>query len=166
MKKLFTLLLGLGTLFAAYAAPQVIPAPTASDLSNAGYDVTNNVVLCVNFTGDATVCDNIYFIGTFNDWKLDNRSYPFEPLKGFDGWYVAQAQYEDGFQGKPIHLDQNGDLLWKYQPGDRNAWTYIGEKKADIYNGVTGEADLSFYEAGAYVYEISYWKNHADPCAV
>ena len=165
MKKLFTLLLGLGTLFAAYAAPQVIPAPTASDLSDAGYDVTNNVVLCVNFTGDATVCDDIYFIGTFNKWELSNRSYPFEPLKGFDGWYVAQASYGSDFQGKPIHVDKNGDLLWKYQPGDLGAWTHIGGKQADIINGFTGEADVYFYNPGAYIYEISYWKNHADPCA-
>lgn len=169
MKRLFTLLLGLGALFSAYAAPMDDPIPSASDLTTAGYDVTNNVVLCVRFTEDAKVCNDIYFVGSFSGWSSSFSGCPkFTELASFPGWYAAEAAYVSGFEGKPIQApDGVGTFSWDYQSGDPDAWAYKGEKKVSLsWSGISGEANVSYGSAGAYVYEISYWKNHATPCII
>ena len=161
MKKIYAIL--VAALFSAgmFAAD----APTPADLANANYDVVNNVVLCVHFVGDAEVCNNVYFVGSHSGWAESFEGCPqFRALQGFDGWYAAQAEYTAGIQGKPIQAKQGGVFSWDYQTGDLNAWTWVAGEKADIAAGYDGEANISYGKAGAYIYEVSYWKNHRTPC--
>lgn len=146
--------------------PQPSDVPTANDLINAGYNPSSNVVLCVKFTEDATVCNNIYFVGSFSNWDASFVGCPqFQPLQGFEGWYVASQPYSAEFGGKPFQARSDGSFSWDYQCGDAGAWTYVNGNQAHIENGYSGESNVSFYSAGAYIYEMSYWKNHANPCA-
>ena len=137
--------------------------PTEADLTAAGYDLTTDVVFCVKFIDDATVCNDIYFIGTPSGGAL-GTDVPFQPLTGFDGWYVASYPYESGFWGKPIHVDQEGHLSWDYQCGDVAAWSYAGGKVLNLTAGYSGESEVAFGSAGAYIYKLSYWKFHGNPC--
>ena len=137
--------------------------PTEADLTAAGYDLSTNVVFCVKFIDDATVCNDIYFIGTPSGGAL-GTDVPFQPLTGFDGWYVASYPYESGFWGKPIHVDYEGYLTWDYQCGDVDAWSYAGGNALDLTAGYSGECNVAFGSAGAYIYKLSYWKFHGNPC--
>ena len=145
----------------------IVPSgvPTPAYLSQLGYDLINNVVFCINFTGDATLCNGVYFVGTFSNWDTDFNNCPkFMPLKGYEGWYVAEAPYTQGFQGKPIQAKADSSFTWENQCGDYDAWTYVAGKQMDIYSGAPSEANLYFNAAGAYIYEMSYWKKHINPC--
>jgi len=131
------------------------------------YDVQNNVVLCVHFVGDATVCGDVYFVGSFSGWAESFDGCPkFREVNGFAGWYAAQAPFAEGFQGKPIHAKADGSFSWDYQTGDVNAWTQIGENAANITAGYDDEANVAFNAAGSYIYEVSYWKKHKTACTI
>lgn len=162
------------TYTATYTATHLV-VPTELSLTSAGYNTTDNVVLCVNFTGDATVCNDIMLAGTYNSWSTAIAEMSkFTPLAGFDGWYAVEFPYvvtQDGFgneiypQGKPVELDNEGAFGWDNQCGDPDAWTHKGGDYADITWGFDYEANIAYYSAGAYIYEMSYWKKHINPCA-
>ena len=143
--------------------PCDILPPTEADLTAAGYDLTTDVVFCVKFQDDATVCNDIYFVGTPSGGSL-GKDVKFQPLTGFKGWYVASYPYESGFWGKPIHVDQEGNVSWDYQCGDVAAWSYAGGNALDLTAGYSGECNVAFGSAGAYIYKLSYWKFHGNPC--
>lgn len=148
--------------------------PTVADLS-AIYDGTTNVVLCCYF--DETPCNDVVLAGSYNEWS-DNPAncQKFEALEGFDGWYVAEAPYAEGFMAKPLQL-KNGDFDgWTYQVGDPRAWenkggdgtktitlTAEGDKSDDYPDGCQTKAEYP-EGAGFYVYEIKYWQYHKTPC--
>ena len=151
-------------------------APTADYLAQ-HYDVENNVVLCINFMDDATVCDYRvpYFVGNANNWgRYENNTFSWDNCQSFSelvdwpGWYVVSIPYENlegGFQGKPVHPTYYGSFNWKFQPGDPEAWTYVGGKQADITaNYAYTESNIVYPEPGAYIYELHYWKDHNNPC--
>lgn len=141
-------------------------APTEAVLSQY-YNTTSNVVLCVKFTGEAEVCNDIYFVGTFSGWAASFENCPlFAAVPGYDGWYAAEAPYATSFAGKPIQAQSDGSFSWDYQAGDTGAWTHVGGLSANIQTGYGGEANVYYNSAGAYIYEISYWKNHQTPCVV
>ncbi|MBO4454243.1 MAG: starch-binding protein, partial [Paludibacteraceae bacterium] len=140
-------------------------APTPNDLTAAGYNLDSDVVLCVKFTEDATVCNDIYFVGSFSGWESSFTGCPkFNELQGFEGWYVASQPYSAEFGGKPIQARSDGSFTWNNQCGDAGAWTYVNGYQAYIENGYSGESNVSFYYPGPYIYEMSYWKDHVDPC--
>ena len=150
---------------ALMSASMFAAAPTAADLLNDGYDPTANVVLCINPIEEATVCNDIYFVGSFSDWAESFTACPkFKALTGFDGWYVAEVAYAEGFQGKPIQAQSDGSFSWDYQAGDQNAWVHVAGLEAMIEAGFGDEANVSFGSAGAYIYQIKYWKKHKTPC--
>ena len=152
-----------------------VAIPTVQDLATAGYDVINNVVLCLRFTNDATVCNDIYAVGTFNNWAKGEGNTEdfancskFEPLAGFEGWYAVEFPYSDNVQGKPVQAKSNGAFSWEYQSGDANAWTNkggAGSQTATIWAGYNNEANIYYPAPGCYIYELAYWKNHNSPCA-
>ena len=162
------------TYTATYTATH-LTVPTELSLSNAGYNTTKNVVLCINFTNDAVVCHDIMLAGNYNQWStVLSEMYKFAPLAGFDGWYAVEFPFavtkatngEDVYpQGKPVELDNEGAFGWDNQCGDPDAWTHKGGNYADITWGIEYEANISYYTAGAYIYEMSYWKKHINPCA-
>ncbi|MBO4250470.1 MAG: hypothetical protein J5884_04355 [Paludibacteraceae bacterium] len=141
--------------------------PTAGVLSALGYEMQTNVVLCVHFVDEATVCYPVYFKNSSDGWQTTFNGCPeFEELTNYPGWYVASIPYSDGIQGKPIQsIDTYGTFSWDYQPGDPAAWKNKGTNEATIVNGNTGESNVTFPYAGAYFYEISYWKEHKSPCS-
>ena len=154
------------------AGPPVIP--TASALATAGYDVTNNVVLCLQFTGEATRCNKIVLAGNYNNWNTDpSNMLKMQAMADFSGWYVAEFPYKEGKddhnnpiypQAKPVQLNNDGSFSWDNQSGDVNAWTHQGSEWAYVVKGLENEADVYYPKPGAYVYSISYWKNHNTPC--
>ena len=162
------------TYTATYTATHLI-VPTELSLTSAGYNTTDNVVLCVKFTGDATVCNDILLAGNYNGWNTTiSEMFKFMLLAGFDGWYAAEFPFEvtkdsngdDVYpQGKPIQLDNEGKFGWDNQCGDPDAWTHKGGNNADISWGFDYEANITYNSAGAYIYEMSYWKKHINPCA-
>ena len=153
-----------------------VAIPTVQDLATAGYNVVNNVVLCLRFTDDATVCNDIYAVGTFNNWAKGEGNTEdfancskFEPLAGFEGWYAVEFPYSDNVQGKPVQAKSNGAFSWEYQSGDADAWTNkggAGSQTATIARGYAGEANIYYYSPGCYIYELAYWKNHNTPCVI
>ena len=135
--------------------------PTEADLIEAGYNTTNNVVLAFKF--DVAPCYDVVLAGNYNDWITDPAQLVhMEPLSGFDGWYVAELPYFEGIQAKPIQLSDIGAFSWDNQAG--NSWIYKGGHEAGIESGYAGEVNISYYSAGAYIYEIEYWKNGNNPC--
>lgn len=166
MKKFYVILLMALMSVSMWAAPAQVP--TVADLSNAGYDPQSNVVLAIYPDEEATVCREIYFVGSFNDWNENYASCtPFAELSGFDGWYVAEVPYTADFQGKPVHKGESDAFTWDFQPGETDAWVKVGgdgTKEATITAGYANQSNLAFPSAGAYVYEITYWQLHKDPC--
>lgn len=166
MKKFYAMFVAVlmsATLFAQNA-------PTEADLA-ANYDLQNNVVLCVQFIDEATVCRDIRFVGSPNNWgKGEGSSEAFSncekflPVAGFDGWYAAELAYSDGFYGKPIQETEDGAWSWDWQPGDPAAWVQVGTNAINITLENGSESSMGYPAAGAYIYQLKYWKNHKNPC--
>lgn len=151
--------------------------PTPEDLTKAGYDLTNNVVVCLHFVLEATVCYDIVLAGTYNNWSTTPADMlKLQELAGFNGWYIAQFPYTFSKnekdepiypQAKPVQLKSDGSFSWENQSGEPAAWTHIGGKGAYVVaGGMDHEADVYYPEAGAYIYELSYWKKHMSPCVI
>ena len=139
--------------------------PTVEDLQNYGFDTENQLVLCFKFPEPS--CYEIVLYGSYNNWSenIENMSW-FWPFEGFDGWYVTYVDNPgSNVEAKPIHLVKNNEFNWKYQAGDKNAWVYVAGEEADVQNSsIQGEPRVVFPHAGAYIYEMNYWKSHVDPC--
>lgn len=161
MKKIYALMAAALMSASLFASPA--KAPTAADLSQYG-DLSSDVVLALYF--DEEVCNDIVLVGTYNGWSTDDVAAltRFESVTGFDGWYVAAFAWETGAAGKAVQLKSDGTFDWKYQTGDKDAWINQGGKDATIEPGYDGECNVSYPEAGAYIYEIAYWKLHNIPC--
>ena len=171
MKKLFTFLLalvvGVGTTF---AARDVVP----SDAVLKNYYKTGQLCVCI-FVPAEMACNDVVFVGTYNRdasdaWITDvNKLAKFQPVEGYDGWYViavndetpANFENEKGIQGKPIVLDQDGAFNWQYQV---SAATKI-RGGVEIVNGAyLDEIDLIRYTKDApNVYTIDALKG-GNPC--
>ena len=150
---------------ALMSASMFAAAPTVAELAET-YNVNDNVVLCVHFIEDAEVCNAIYFVGPVSwDENFDNHP-QFKAVPNHEGWYAAQAPYAEGIQGKPLQAKKDGSFSWDYQSGDPDAWVKAESdgKTMNISAGYDGEANISYPEAGAYIYELKYWKNHKSPC--
>lgn len=173
MKKLFSFVAAALMSASMFATPAQIP--TVANLS-ASYDVVNNRVICLYF--DEQVCNDIVWVGTYKqvpktdgtgyDWSTDVEELSkFESLEGFDGWYVVE--YEDtttNSQGKPVQLKSDGTFAWDYQSGDKDAWANMSQEGqiAVFEDGYDGEANCTWANKGAYIYEVAYWKKHNTPC--
>ena len=143
--------------------------PTEAEIIAAGYDTTHNVVLCVHFTGEAIICNEIVFVGSYNNWDIDNTSAMehFTPLANYDRWYVMQVPYSSGATGGPAVLNSDGTFNWDNRGGGIDAWTHKGGKIAELTDGFNEDAAyLGFVKgAGAYIYEVTRWKKHINPCS-
>jgi hypothetical protein len=171
MKKIYAFFAAALMSASLYAA-----APTAADLA-AEYDVVNNVVFCIEFIEDAVVCNDIRFVGTPNKWgkgadaddsapeAWDNCE-KFAPVPGFDGWYAAELPYSEGFQGKPLQEPTDRSWTWDYQCGDMDAWVHVDGNELEISAGYADECNIKANAAGAYIYQLKYWKKHKSPCEV
>jgi len=156
---------------ALMSASMFATAPTAADLAAAGYDLTNNVVFAIEFIDEAEVCNDVRFVGTPNNWgkgETDAEAWDncekFNELSNFKGWYVAELAYSEGFQGKPLQEPTDRTWTWDYQCGDKNAWVQVGDNALDITDGYADECNIAASAAGAYIYQLKYWKKHKSPC--
>ena len=141
--------------------------PSVTDVTNAGYNPDNNIVFCVHFTEEATVCNDIVWAGTYNGWNTNiDQMLTFSHLVGFDNWYAVEFPYAEETAGVPVSLKLDGSFSWDYICGPGNAWMYKGGKEAFITNVLDDKIDaIRFYDgAGVYMYEMTYWNQHRDPC--
>lgn len=141
--------------------------PSVTDVTNAGYNPDNNIVFCVHFTEEATVCNDIVWAGTYNGWNTNiDQMLTFSHLVGFDNWYAVEFPYTEETAGVPVSLKLDGSFSWDYICGPGNAWMYKGGKEAFITNVLDDKIDaIRFYDgAGVYMYEMTYWNQHRDPC--
>jgi hypothetical protein len=136
------------------------------------FDLQNNVVLCFQPIDEATVCRDIYFVGSPNNWGKGEGTAEafancekFVELTAFPGWYAAELQYSEGFYGKPVHSTADGAWSWDYQCGDPESWVYVDGNQITINPENTGESSMGYPSAGAYIYQLKYWKLHKNPCA-
>lgn len=170
MKKFFSFVAAALVSAAMFAAPA--KTPTAEQVA-AQFDASSNVVLAVYF--DEEVCNDVVFVGNHQGWKGEGAT-KSEELEGFEGWFVFVAPAlvdqtaDDGtvsqvaLQGKPIQLKKDGSFSWDFQTGDQASWEHLAGKEANITAGYDGEANIEWPEAGVYVYESKYFKNHNSPC--
>lgn len=166
MKKIFSFVAAALMSASMFATPATVP--TVTDLAGAGYDVNANRVICLYF--DEQVCNDIVWAGTYNEWATGNPAemLHFEALEGFEGWYVVEVEDASAtVQGKPVQLKKDGSFAWDFQSGDVDAWINMaqpGTQTASFEAGYSGEANCTWPELGAYIYEVAYFKMHNSPC--
>ena len=171
-QKLFTLFLALiASVVTTFAARYVVP----SDAVLKNYYKTGQLCVCI-FVPAEMACNDVVFVGTYNRdasdaWITDvNKLAKFQPVEGYDGWYVvavddetpANFENEKGIQGKPIVLDQNGAFNWQYQVSAATKIRGGVEIVSGFYN--IDEIDLIRYTKDApNVYTIDALKG-GNPC--
>ena len=161
MKKISMFFAALAVAISSLATPPTA-IPTKNDLAD--FYEPGQLCVCVYF--EEEVCNDIVFIGSYNEWKTDlSTLVKFSPLEGFDGWYyVAVTDESAAIEGKPVQLKQDGSFSWDYQGGDAAAWTLISGK-VDILNGYSDECDLKNYSTEEpVILTCAYFKNHNNPC--
>lgn len=165
MKKFYAFLAAALMSVSVFAAKDVVP----SDAVLANYYEQGNVCVCIYVPGDMA-CFDIVLVGSFHaDEKKNWITSPvsdlpkFEPVEGYDGWYVAsftpeaEPDAEKGIQAKPVMLDVDGNFNWSYQVG---AATAIRGGVQVVQGAYAGEIDLINYGADApNVFTVEAWKS-------
>ena len=170
-QKLFSFFLALvASVGTTFAARDVVP----SDAVLRNYYKTGQLCVCI-FVPAEMACNDVVFVGTYNRdaydaWITDvNKLAKFQPVEGYDGWYViavndetpADFENEKGIQGKPIVLDQDGAFNWQYQV---SAATKIRGGVEIVSGAYIDEIDLIRYTKDApNVYTIDALKG-GNPC--
>ena len=136
--------------------------PTKADLA----DFYEPGQLCVCIYFEEEVCNDIIFMGTYNNWDAANaNTATFSALEGFDGWYyVAITDESASIEGKPVQLKKDGSFAWDYQGGDAAAWQLISGY-VEITDGYDNECDLKNYKTDEpVILTCAYFKKHNSPC--
>jgi hypothetical protein len=166
MKKLFTLVAAAFISVAMFASREVVP----SDADLASY-ATETYTMCI-YNADA--CNGIVLNGTYAGWPnaADHATLlDFQPVQGFDGWYVVSwndttgAETKDGgVQAKPIQLDGSGNFNWDYQLGPDAELIRGGstDPNKPTMNPNGAEVDIKNLVPGIVVIDVKSWKNN--PC--
>lgn len=167
MKKFYAFFAAALMSVSVFASKEVVP----SDAVLADYYEPGQLVTCIYVPANMA-CNDIVFVGTYNvdetgAWITDVATLAkFEPVVGYDGWYVAavddetaEPDAEKGLQGKPVMLDANGAFNWQYQIGGAT----VIRGGVQVVDGYSGEIDLIKYGTDApNVYTVDAWKNN--PC--
>ena len=147
--------------------PIGLAVPTEEDLTAAGYDIENDLVLCYYF--HVRPLENVVLGGNYNNWS-DNPAacVSFKPLDNFDGWFVTSVpgdvydvtmDNEGFFEAKPVHLKDGEFFDWYFQAGDQYAWLRQGTNIANVGANDAGEAKILSPAKGAYIYDMLYWRH-------
>ena len=101
--------------FGQGSEPIVPPQPqfVTPDLPNPGAGKTTIAFY-------AEVCPNgAYLVGHINGWNVNDPSYNFTPVSGYNNWWALTVDYDADFAGKIIAFpdDQTVPLSWSYQWG-------------------------------------------------
>ncbi len=162
MKKISMFFAALVVAVASFAAPAT--TPTKNDLAD--YYEPGQLCVCIYF--EAEICNDVVFIGTYNNWDSSNPASmaKFSPLEGFEGWYyVAVTDTCANIEGKPVQLTADGSFSWDNQTGDVASWVLVAGT-VNIEAGYDGESNLKGYSTAEPVILISkYFKNHKDLCS-
>ena len=167
MKKFYAFLAAALMSVSVFAAKDVVP----SDAVLADYYNPGDVCVCIYVPGDMA-CNDIVLAGSFHKEGTSWITSPvsdlphFEPVEGYDGWYVAsfepeaEPDAEKGMQAKPVMLDVDGNFNWEYQVHD----VTIIRGGVQVVAGFSGEIDLIKYGADApNVFTVNEWKQN--PCS-
>ena len=166
MRKIYAFLAAALMSVSVFAAKDVVP----SDAVLADYYNQGDVCVCIYVPGNMA-CNDIILAGSFHKEGTSWITSPvsdlphFEPVEGYDGWYVAsfepeaEPDAEKGMQAKPVMLDVDGNFNWEFQVG---AATVI-RGGVQVVAGFSGEIDLINYGADApNVFTVDAWKQN--PC--
>ena len=164
MKKFYAFLAAALLSVSVFAAKDVVPSD-ATIMAAAGAEA-GQVVVCIYIPG-AMACFDVVFVGTYHQnetggWATDVANLAkFEPIEGYDGWYVVAVDDEtESPEGKPVMLDVDGNFNWAYQVG---AATAIRGGVSVVQGQYEGEIDLKTYGKDApNVYTVDAWKQN--PC--
>ena len=170
MKKIYAFLAAALMSISVFAAPETVP--TKSNLTDAGYNPDANVVLCMYFD---VLCNPVILVGNYHgkespdNWNLDSeKNLIFKELTGYEGWFVVEFPWTDEYDlyAKPIQL-KDDKASWDFQSGDPKAWVPMdGSDIAEINLENGNESSVKYPAAGAYIYELKYWKAEKSPCVV
>ncbi len=161
MKKLFAFVAVALFSVATFASREAVP----SDADLASY-ATKTYTMCIY---NESACSDIVLIGTYVSWDATAELLKFQPVAGFEGWYVvswddesgAAEKVEDGgVQAKPVQLTGTGTFSWDYQLGPD---AELVRGTAELLPGNNGtEVDIKNIGVGIVVIDVKSWKNN--PC--
>lgn len=167
MKKFYAFLAAALMSVSVFAAKEIVP----SDAVLADYYNQGDVCVCI-FVPANMACNDIVLVGSFHANESGWITAPvsdlphFEPVDGYDGWYVASFTPEeepseaDGICAKPVMLDVDGNFNWEYQIG---AATAIRGGVQAVPGAYAGEIDMKHYGTDApNVFSVDAWKSN--PC--
>ncbi len=141
----------------AFAEPPAT-VPTVTDVSGAGYNVTEKYVLVFYF--DEPITNDVVWTGTYNAWSTNvGDMIKFVALEGFSGWYVAEFEdVSSPCQGKIFQLMNDGSFNTSFRPADIEAWTNMAQpstKTMSLATSASGETICTLPEKGVYIYEMT-----------
>ena len=162
MKKLFAFVAAALFSVATFASREVVP----SDDDLAAY-ATKTYTMCIY---NESACNDIVLIGTYVSWDATAELLKFQPVAGFEGWYVVswddatdptdpKVIADGGIQAKPVQLTGTGTFSWDYQLSDESE---LIRGTAEVNPGNPGEADIKNIQPGIVVVDVKSWKNN--PC--
>lgn len=161
MKKLFAFVAVALFSVATFASREAVP----SDADLASY-ATKTYTMCIY---NESACSDIVLIGTYVSWDATAELLKFQPVAGFEGWYVvswddesgaAEKVEEGGVQAKPVQLTGTGTFSWDYQLGPD---AELVRGTAELLPGNNGtEVDIKNIGVGIVVIDVKSWKNN--PC--
>ena len=162
MKKLFAFVAVALFSVATFASREVVP----SDDDLAAY-ATKTYTMCIY---NESACNDIVLIGTYVSWDATAELLKFQPVAGFEGWYVVswddatdptdpKVIADGGIQAKPVQLTGTGTFSWDYQLSDESE---LIRGTAEVNPGNPGEADIKNIQPGIVVVDVKSWKNN--PC--
>ena len=163
MRKVFAFVAAALFSVATFASREVVP----SDDDLAAY-ATKTYTMCIY---NESACNDIVLIGTYVSWDATAELLKFQPVAGFEGWYVVswddatdptdpKVIADGGIQAKPVQLTGTGTFSWDYQLGPD---AELVRGTAELLPGNNGtEVDIKNIGAGIVVIDVKSWKNN--PC--
>ena len=163
MRKVFAFVAAALFSVATFASREVVP----SDDDLAAY-ATKTYTMCIY---NESACNDIVLIGTYVSWDATAELLKFQPVAGFEGWYVVswddatdptdpKVIANGGIQAKPVQLTGTGTFSWDYQLGPD---AELVRGTAELLPGNNGtEVDIKNIGAGIVVIDVKSWKNN--PC--
>ena len=130
MKKIYAILVA-----ALFSVSLFAQAPTQAELQS--YMEEGYYVACFQAPAETT-CNDIYWMGEYVSWNISTDMEDLvkcEPLAGHAGWYVAKVPAANGTSGKPIQLNECGQMTWDVQPGTAAATELVAGEVEIVVSG-------------------------------
>lgn len=156
-----------------------VVTPPSSDMPEVA-PVEGKIVVVFNAVDQAEVCNGLVFAGDYNNYNTNAADMAkFEPIEGYDNWYVAVIEHNgenktEGYAliGKPCQLAADGSFpgSWDYQwhaklndAGEVDTEVEIIKGNAELQPDYNLEKKLAVFDGADVVYVRAYaWKKN--PC--